>query len=171
MTEAEVQKMIALEINTRNRLLIKTLYCGGLRNFEAAGLKWRDLQERQKGGQMTIHGKCNKTHAVLIPEKLWHELMELKPENSDDEPVFKSRKGGHIHFAQVIRIVSVAAERAGIKKKVTPHWLRHSHASHALDRGAPIHLVQQTLAHSSLNTTLLYLHAKPNDSSSMYLDV
>ena len=68
----------------------------------------------------------------------------------------------------VWRIVRKAAKRAGIEKAVSCHWLRHAHASHALDRGAPIHLVQATLGHSSIQTTGRYLHARPTDSSSRY---
>lgn len=73
--------------------------------------------------------------------------------------------------AQVWRIVRRAAKRAGIDKEVSCHWLRHAHASHALDRGAPIHLVQATLGHSSISTTGRYLHARPTESSSSYLPV
>ncbi|MBU4356156.1 MAG: tyrosine-type recombinase/integrase, partial [Proteobacteria bacterium] len=64
-----------------------------------------------------------------------------------------------------------AAIRAGIEGAVSPHWLRHAHASHALDRGAPIHLVQATLGHASVATTGKYLHARPDDSSARYLGV
>ena len=62
-----------------------------------------------------------------------------------------------------------SARRAGIELPVSPHWFRHAHASHALDRGAPIHLVQATLGHASITTTGRYLHARPNDSSSRFL--
>jgi integrase/recombinase XerD len=68
-----------------------------------------------------------------------------------------------------LRIVRKAAERAGIELPVSPHWFRHAHASHALDRGAPIHLVQATLGHASITTTGRYLHARPSDSSSRFL--
>jgi integrase/recombinase XerD len=88
-------------------------------------------------------------------------------------PVFQSREGDdsgqHLDRTQVYRIVSAAAIRAGIQGKVSPHWLRHAHASHSLDRGAPIHLVQQTLGHASVATTSKYLHARPSDSSALYL--
>ena len=67
------------------------------------------------------------------------------------------------------RIVKAAAQRAGIEGPVSPHWLRHAHASHALDRGAPIHLVQATLGHASITTTGRYLHARPKESSSKFL--
>ena len=71
----------------------------------------------------------------------------------------------------VERIVTKAAVRAGVEGKVSPHWLRHGHATHALERGAPIHLVQATLGHASVATTGRYLHARPTDSSSKYLGV
>src|SRR5206468_6868702 len=64
-----------------------------------------------------------------------------------------------------------AAARAGVEGKVSPHWLRQSHATHALERGAPIHLVQGTLGHASVATTGRYLHARPTDSSSRFLAV
>jgi site-specific recombinase XerD len=76
-----------------------------------------------------------------------------------------------LHPSMVERIVTKAAQRAGVEGKVSPHWLRHSHATHALERGAPIHLVQATLGHASVATTGRYLHARPTDSSSKYLAV
>jgi integrase/recombinase XerD len=69
----------------------------------------------------------------------------------------------------VERIVAKAAQRAGLEGKVSPHWLRHSHASHALDHQAPVHLVKETLGHSNLATTGKYLHARPGESSGRYL--
>ena len=72
---------------------------------------------------------------------------------------------------RVRRIVKAAAERAGLSVEVSAHWLRHAHASHSLGRGAPIHLVQQTLGHASVATTGRYLHARPTDSSARYLGV
>jgi integrase/recombinase XerD len=77
--------------------------------------------------------------------------------------------GGHLKPSQVLRIVQAAARRAGIRAQVSPHWLRHAHASHALDQGCPIHLVQATLGHESVATTGRYLHARPTDSSARYL--
>jgi hypothetical protein len=83
--------------------------------------------------------------------------------------VFRSRKGGSLDQSAVHRIVKAAAERAGLSAEVSAHWLRHAHASHSLDRGAPIHLVQQTLGHASVATTGRYLHARPTDSSARSL--
>lgn len=169
LSELEVATMIALETDPRNRLILRLLYSGGLRVSELSTLTWKDLKERGESGQVTVFGKGRKTRTVLLKQDIWDELVKLRGERSNDEPVFQSRKGGHINRHQLWRIVSAAAKRAGIEGKVSPHWLRHAHASHSLDRGAPIHLVQQTLGHESVATTSRYLHARPNDSSSLYL--
>ena len=171
MTEAEVQRIIGMENHPRNKLLLRILYCGGIRVSEVCGLKWKDIQEREDGGQMTIYGKGGKTNTIIIPEPLWSDLILSRKNASDDAPLFRSRKGGHLHPSQVWRIVKKSSGRAGIKKAVSPHWFRHAHASHALDRGAKISLVKETLSHSSIQTTGRYLHAKPNECSSTYLQV
>ena len=88
-----------------------------------------------------------------------------------DDLVFRSRKGGHLDPSAVHRVVKAAAERAGLSAEVSAHWLRHAHASHSLDRKAPIHLVQQTLGHASVATTGRYLHARPTGSSARYLGI
>ena len=84
--------------------------------------------------------------------------------------------GGRVDVNAVLAAVASFAPaderdviRAGIEKAVSPHWMRHAHASHALDRGAPVHLVQATLGHASLSSTSRYLHSRPADSSSRYL--
>jgi integrase/recombinase XerD len=169
LSELEVQTIIALETDPRNRLILRLLYSGGLRVSELSTLTWKDLKERGDSGQITVYGKGRKTRTVLLKQDVWNELMKLRGDRSSYDPVFQSRKGGHINRHQLWRIVAAAAKRAGIEGKVSPHWLRHAHASHSLDRGAPIHLVQQTLGHESVATTSRYLHARPNDSSSLYL--
>ena len=83
----------------------------------------------------------------------------------------QSHKGSTLDASQIHRIVKAAAERTGLSASVSAHWLRHAHASHGLERGAPIHLVQATLGHSSVATTGRYLHARPSDSSARYLGV
>ena len=169
LEEHEVQRMIALEPNERNQVILMTLYAAGLRVSELCGLKWCHLQGRNGGGQMTIFGKREKTRSILLPRSVWLKLLSLRQGAAEDAAVFRSRKGGHLITAQVTRIVKRAAERAGIPKAVTSHWLRHCHASHSLERDCPLHLVQATLGHSSIATTGRYLHARPQDSSARYL--
>ena len=100
-----------------------------------------------------MFGKGGKTRTVLMPQSVWNALQSCEARRRECDPVFRSRKGGHLDESQVWRIVRKASKRAGIEKEVSCHWLRHAHASHALDRGAPIHLVQATLGHSSIATT------------------
>jgi integrase/recombinase XerD len=173
LPEAQVHLLLALEPHPRNRVLLRLMYAAGLRVSEVCGLKWRDVQEREEGaGQITVYGKGGKTRVVLLSPETWTELIALKGDGGADHPVFASRKArGHLHPSQVKRIILVAAARAGIEAPVSPHWLRHAHASHALDRGAPIHLVQATLGHASVATTGKYLHARPDDSSARYLGI
>ncbi len=171
LEEGDVVKMISLERMPRNRAILLTLYAGGFRVAELCSLKWSDLQSRDTAGQITVFGKGSKTRTVLVPQSVWNTLMSLRGDAPDPAPVFRSRKGGHLDESMVWRIVSKAAKRAGIEKAVSCHWLRHAHASHALDRSAPIHLVQATLGHASISTTGKYLHARPADSSANYLPV
>ena len=98
---------------------------------------------------------------MLLSPNTWKLLGTLRTAQpvppEANAAVFLSRKGGLLDESQVHRIVKSAAERAGLPSEVSAHWLRHAHASHALDRGAPIHLVQATLGHASVSTTGRYL--------------
>ncbi len=109
----------------------------------------------------------------MLKADMWAELMALRAVTPRPD-VFVSRGNGrgtnrHISPSQVQHLVRLAAIRAGINKPVSPHWLRHAHASIALDRGASIDLVRDTLGHGNVSVTDKYLHAKPEHSSSEYL--
>jgi len=170
LSETQVHRLLAFEPNHRNQVLLRLLYVAGLRVSELAELKWRDLQPRDDAGQVTVFGKGGKTRVVLLPASVWQELEGLG-RGPAEAPVFRSRRGGHLDPSAMERIVQKAATRAGISGKVSPHWLRHAHATHALERQCPIHLVQATLGHASVATTGRYLHARPTDSSARYLTV
>jgi integrase/recombinase XerD len=169
--EADVLRLIHMEPDPRNAALLRLTYGAGLRISEAAGLCWRDLVARDDAGQLTVMGKGGRTRTVLLTPGTWAALLPLQGDAGPDDPVFSSRKRGHLSAVQVHRIVKAAAARAGLSGAVSAHWLRHAHVSHALDRGAPAHLVQQTVGHASLSTTSRYAHARPNDSSARYLAV
>jgi len=169
LDETEVLSILAAERHPRNAAMLCLLYVCGLRVSELCSLRWVDCQARTGGGQITIFGKRGKTRSVLIPERTWLMLVSLRQGVAEESPVFLSRRKRALHPSQVLRIVRRAAQKAGIAKAVSPHWFRHAHASHALDRNAPISLVQQTLGHSSVATTGRYLHARPTDASSLYL--
>jgi integrase/recombinase XerD len=170
LSEAHVHRMLSLEPNERNRVLLTLFYASGARVSEICGLAWRDLQPTAEGGQITVLGKGSKTRSIQLPLAVWEQLLKLRGKAGAEEPVFRSRKkSGFLKPLAVYRIVSQAAKQAQIEGRISPHWLRHAHASHALDRGAPIHLVQATLGHASLATTSRYLHARPKESSSRFL--
>ena len=174
----DVHSVIAHARKGRDRALIRTLYIGGLRVAEAVGLRTRYLVTRDdgRGGQLAVFGKGSKTRPVLVPANLFVELSDLALPDSA-APLFRSQKKGPygaprpIPTRQAERIVKATARKAGLKNasEVSPHWLRHAHASHAMDRGAKIHLVQATLGHSDISTTGRYLHARPDESSALYL--
>jgi integrase/recombinase XerD len=167
----DVIRMIALESNPRNHALLQFLYDSGCRAEELCRLTWCDVQSRQDGcAQVTVFGKGSRTRFLMIGPTTYGELLTLRDPNGDDHaPLFPSRSGRPLDQPQVFRIVRTAAVRADITANVSPHWFRHACASHALDAGAPISLVQQQLGHSSLEITGAYLHARPNDGLFRYL--
>ena len=171
LTEEQVQAMIALTTKERDKVLLRLLYASAGRISEVCRLVWADVQPNGDSGQVTLFGKGGKTRAVKLSAATWKALQALRKGASNSEPVFVSQKGGGLDEVSAWRIVGKAAKCAGVDGNVSPHWFRHSHASHALERGASVALVRDTLGHSSLAVTSRYTHAKPNDSSALHLAV
>lgn len=169
LEEADVDSLIRLEPDARNRLILELLYKSAVRVSELCELRWRDVRRRKGSLQVTVFGKGGRTRVILLPEGVSARLQSFRGDADAGEPLFVSAHGGALHRSQVYRIVRAAAWRCGLRAAVSPHWLRHAHASHALDRGAPTHLVQSTLGHASLATTGRYTHARPDDSSALYV--
>lgn len=176
LPEADVQRMLNTDkISPRDAAILRLLYVGGLRASEIAALTWKDLQSNGDAGQVTTYGKGGKTRVVLLTETVWKQLQRMRGDAGPETPVFVSRgaqgkkAGGHLSSVQIFRIVRKAAAAVGIEGNVSPHWIRHCHASHALDAGAPVSLVKATLGHSSVATTSRYLHARPDASSATYI--
>ena len=169
LSEEDIFKLIHAEKNSRNRLLLRLLYVSAARISEALALKWLDLTPRETGGQVTIFGKGGKTRQVLIPGTLWLDLDSAR--TAADDFVFPSPKnsGEPLCRKSGWYIVKQASKRAGINWKASCHWLRHAHATHALKRGADIKLVSDSLGHSSIAVTNVYLEAQPGESSSTFL--
>jgi integrase/recombinase XerD len=169
LSDEEIHSIIDAENNPRNKLMLKFLFITGIRVSELCSLRWKDCQSRSDGGQITVYGKGSKTRAILIPKCLWDELMIFKNGKSEESALFTGRKDSkQLHPTTILRIVKKAAQKAEIYKPVSPHWFRHAHASIASEK-APLHVIQQSLGHSSIQTTARYLHVKPNDCSSKYL--
>jgi integrase/recombinase XerD len=182
LSESEAKAILQSATNARDRILLKLFYVTGARVSELASLKWIDCQERKSPGNMpegviTLIGKGAKSRSVLVPASVWAALMEYREHElhngfgTNKDAVMRSASGGGLSRSQIWRIVKKATKASGVDREVSPHWLRHAHASHSLDNGAPTHLVKETLGHQSLATTSRYTHARPDDSSGKYLEM
>jgi len=143
LAESDVARLIERTPDGRDQVILRLLYASGARVSELAQLKWCDSMERsQEGrevaGQISVFGKGGKTRTILLKPRTWVLLMGLRGGALATDPVFRSQKGGHLDVSQLRRIVYAARKRAGLEQNVSPHWMRHAHASHALDRGARV---------------------------------
>jgi integrase/recombinase XerD len=175
LSTSQVQNMIyEARNNKRNHAMLLLLYGSGIRCAELCGLQWKDVQETTTGGQITVLGKGNKTRSIPLHKVVWDELISIRPPDASPSGyVFQSRKSvhqGRLTETQVWKIVKRYAEAAGVKKAST-HWFRHAHAAHAMEKGAPLRLIQETLGHADLRTPSRYQHVRPEASSSQFLDL
>jgi len=156
LTKQEVRQLIASADNLRDKLLIEMMYSSGLRVAECVGLKKKDLNISDKTG-LIRRGKGGKDRFFILSDKVIVDLNEYLPsvEGSKEGCLFPGRKGNiSIRCAQ--KVVQNAAVKAGIKKNVYCHLLRHAFATHLLEGGTDIRLIQELLAHSNLQTTQFY---------------
>jgi integrase/recombinase XerD len=168
---ADVRGLIKYGVkNERDRLLLSLMYGCGLRVSEAIGLTWNDLRSHGDGGKATVFGKGSKTRMVLIPDKLWHQVKEFEKYHRVNQYVFISRHHNQMERSVVHRMIKRACKRAGIDERASAHWLRHSHASHSLEAGCNLRLLQQSLGHASVTTTERYLHISPDAGSSQFIE-
>ena len=161
--------MLSAEAGPRDRVLLQLLYAAGLARLRSLRLAL---------AQSVPARRCRPDHGVRKerPHSL-HRIARAAVVGIDrlrgqcgcrGPGVSVTERQAPGPWARPV-IVRRAAKRAGVAEAISPHWLRHAHASHALDHGAPIHLVQATLGHSSVATTSSYLHARPGDSSARFL--
>lgn len=145
--------------------LTRLLYYTGCRVTEAIAVKWCDMHARPDGDvQLTVLGKGRKRRSFPLPASFVAQLeREYRTVGaSQDSRLFP------FGARRAQTIIGDLAALAGIDRAVSPHWFRHAAASHALDRGAPIHVVAQTLGHASMATTSRYAH-KRADGAARYL--
>jgi integrase/recombinase XerD len=160
LSREEVQKMIEVTTNLKHRLIIMFLYYAGLRLDEARNLAWKDLDFDRK----IIHlktAKGDKERRVFLHKKLIEALKDIGIK--EDGPIFISQREDIYNKRTIQQIVKIASKKAGIKKNVTPHALRHSFATHLLESGADIRYIQQLLGHKDLKTTQIYTHVANKD--------
>ncbi len=151
----------------RDRAILELLYATGLRVGELCGLDRADLDGFQR--TVRVLGKGNKERIVPVGEQALRALgAYLAVRAAGDGPLFQNRRGGRLTVRSVHRIVTARARRAGIARPVSPHTLRHTFATHMLDQGADLRLVQDLLGHSRLSTTQKYTHVTDDRLMKVY---
>ena len=171
LDEKDVKALLKYGVkNDRDRMMLTLMYGIGLRISEVTGLTWDDLKPFKDGGKATVFGKGSKTRVLLIPPLLWQKVKEYEKYHRASRYVFISRNGNRMHRSVVHRMLKRACKRALLSEKTSSHWLRHSHASHSLDAGCNLRLLQKSLGHESVTTTEKYLHVSPDAGSSQFID-
>lgn len=152
----------------RNRAIIEMLYGSGLRVSELTELRLSNIYRQE--GYMRITGKGSKQRLVPISNEANKQLgywledrskLDIKPESTDI--VFLNRYGRQLTRAMIFTIVKRLAQEADIHKTISPHTLRHSFATHLLQNGADLRIIQQLLGHESIVTTEIYTHINIQD--------
>jgi integrase/recombinase XerD len=156
LSEQEVKQLLDAVVNVKHRAIMMTLYAAGLRVSEACELRVSDI-DSQRMVIRVEQGKGAKDRYVELADTLLHQLREYWKKYHPQGWLFPGRRGP-ITTRHVYRVCVDAGEAAGIRKITHPHCLRHSIATHKLERGDNILEIQAFLGHSSLHTTATYLH-------------
>lgn len=158
----------------RDRALLETLYSSGLRVSELVGLNLEDAD--LLGGVVRVRGKGKKERMVPLGRKA-QEALERYLEKRNERiskpypALFLNKNGSRLTDRSVRRVLLKYVRRAGLQKEVSPHTLRHSFATHLLDRGADLRSVQELLGHESLSTTQIYTHVTTKRLKEVYEQV
>lgn len=155
LSAEEVKKLIDSIEHQKSKLIVKMLYSSGLRVSELVNLTPKDLDFQQNIGWVR-KGKGSKDRLFKIADSLSNQLQRYLSKNPNNQFVFSETEPMSVRNVQFI--VTTAAKRAGINKKVSPHTLRHSFATALLDAGENLLVIQQLLGHENLETTKIYTH-------------
>lgn len=165
----EVERLLAApaaakaRLGLRDKALFETLYGTGLRVSELCRLRLEDVHLEE--GYLRCFGKGRKERVVPLGatarEHLQRYLAGLRPalaRSPEERTLFLSQRGGALDRKTVWRMLRTYTRAAGIAKRITPHTLRHSFASHLLANGAPLRIIQEMLGHADIATTQIYTH-------------
>lgn len=155
LSKEEVRKLIDSADTIKSRLIMALLYSTGLRVSELVNLKVSDINFEDKTGWVR-KGKGSKDRLFAMSENLNMELKEYLGRKNNHTYVFSKEKP--LTTRNIQKIIHGARRRSEMNKKVTPHTLRHSFATHLLEQGTDIRTIQAILGHSSLSTTQVYTH-------------
>jgi len=172
LTEEEVFRLIESsvpkdEMGLRDRAILETFYSTGMRISELCSLSQDDLDFI--GGVVKLKGKGKKERIAPIGDKAISSLRDyLEKRKRQASAVFLNKRGTRITDRGVRNIVGKYLKASGMKKGVSPHTLRHSFATHLLNRGADLRTVQELLGHANLSTTQIYTHLTTEKLKNVY---
>jgi len=155
LDKSEIQILLNSIQNLKHRAILSMIYSAGLRLSEVIEMKLNDIDSKRMLIKI-VQGKGKKDRYVMLSEKLLIILREYYKEYKPKEYLFEGQKGGKYSARSVQAIFKEALRNSKIKKEASVHTLRHSFATHLLESGTDIRIIQQLLGHSSLKTTQIY---------------
>ena len=157
LSKEEIIRIINHTNNIKHKCIIGLLYSSGLRRGELLSLNVTDIDSKRMVVKVS-NGKGKKDRISILSPSILKDLQQYYKEYRPKKYLFEGQKGDKYSVTSVLNIISAAAKKAGIFKRVTPHMLRHSFATHLLENGTDIRHIQLLLGHSSTKTTEIYTH-------------
>lgn len=157
LSKKEVKRIFDVTKNLKHKCILMLIYSAGLRRSELLNLMPDDIDSER----MVIHingAKGKKDRISLLSDNLLQLLRQYYKEYRPKKYLFEGQNGGRYSASSVANILKKAAIKAGIRKNVTPHMLRHSFATHLLEQGTDLRYIQELLGHDSSKTTEIYTH-------------
>lgn len=157
LSRQEVDRLIAAAPSLKHKAILMTLYSAGLRLMECVTLKFRHIEsDRMKVRVELGKGQCDRY--TILAQRTLDTLRQYFLQYRPKEWLFEGHGGKHLGARMVGKIVTDAAQAAGLGKRVHPHTLRHCFATHLLEAGVALPVIQKLLGHTSIKTTMIYLH-------------
>lgn len=156
-SKEEVVRILNSSGNIKHKILLWIIYSCGLRRSEAINIRLMDI-DRIRGIIHIREGKGRVDRIVPVPDKVWQKVDEYLASYSPREYLFEGQTGGRYSSESVYRVFKLALVKAGIRKDVGVHSLRHSYATHLHENGLDIKYIQELLGHKSTRTTEIYTH-------------
>ena len=184
LTTDEVEQILSnINIDTpagyRNRAILELLWASGMRVSELSGLNFGNLN--LENNEITVFGKGAKERIILVTDRAKSYLQGYidfarplvakgfdVPPITDDSPVFINKTGYRLQTKMIRNVINDIVEKIELPKKVTPHMFRHSFATHLIENGADLRVVQELLGHASISNTQIYTHISTQHMKEVY---
>jgi len=156
LTAQDIKDILKYVRNETYRIALTLIYACGLRLSECINLCIRDIDFDRE--TVKVNGKGDKDRYVSIPRKILHLLKRQTQDRRPSDFLFLNKNSRKVHYSSLQRAFKMALLESGIRKPASIHTLRHSYATHLLEAGVSLPVIQKNLGHSSIKTTTIYLH-------------